>query len=110
MAEIRTYYLEDLDENIVPHPWNVNNLKGIIIKESLFCHIFAYDIMHYISYHFFLSVKQNIGHVWLFGPRTLGKLILLTIGLNIKQNLSHPWLIGPHTSGKLIIFSICSKY
>ena len=64
-----------------------------------------------ITFHIiFLSVKQNIGHVWLLGPRTLGKLILLTIGLNIKQNLSHPWLIGPHTSGKLIIFIICSKY
>ena len=52
VAKIRTYYLEDLDENVVPHPWNVNNLKGIIINESLFCHIFAYDIIRYISYHF----------------------------------------------------------
>ena len=24
---IGTYFLEDLDENIVPHPWNVNNLR-----------------------------------------------------------------------------------
>ena len=27
VAGIGTYYLEDLDEKVVPHPWNVNNLK-----------------------------------------------------------------------------------
>ena len=27
MVEIGVYYLEDLDEKIVLHPWNVNNLK-----------------------------------------------------------------------------------
>ena len=27
MAGIGVYYLEDLDENVVPHPWNVNNLR-----------------------------------------------------------------------------------
>ena len=26
VARIKAYYLEDLDEIIVPHPWNVNNL------------------------------------------------------------------------------------
>jgi len=26
MASIRAYYLEDLDENVIPRPWNVNNL------------------------------------------------------------------------------------
>ena len=24
---IGAYYLEDLDENVIPHPWNVNNLR-----------------------------------------------------------------------------------
>ena len=24
---IGAYYLEDLDENVVPRPWNVNNLR-----------------------------------------------------------------------------------
>ena len=24
---IGAYYLEDLDENVVPHSWNVNNLR-----------------------------------------------------------------------------------
>ena len=28
VAGICAYYLEDLDEKAVPHPWNVNNLKG----------------------------------------------------------------------------------
>ena len=27
VARIGVYYLEDLDEKIVLHPWNVNNLK-----------------------------------------------------------------------------------
>ena len=27
VAGIDAYYLEDLDEKVVPHPWNVNNLK-----------------------------------------------------------------------------------
>ena len=27
VAGIGAYHLEDLDENVVPHPWNVNNLK-----------------------------------------------------------------------------------
>ena len=27
MAGIRAYFLEDLDENVVPRPWNVNNLR-----------------------------------------------------------------------------------
>ena len=27
VAGISAYYLEDLDENVVPHPWNVNNLR-----------------------------------------------------------------------------------
>ena len=27
MAGIGAYYLEDLDKNVVPRPWNVNNLR-----------------------------------------------------------------------------------
>ena len=27
IAGIGVYYLEDLDEKVVPRPWNVNNLK-----------------------------------------------------------------------------------
>ena len=27
MAGIGAYFLEDLDEHVIPHPWNVNNLK-----------------------------------------------------------------------------------
>ena len=37
----------------------------------------------------FLSVKQNLSHVWLIGPHALGKLTLYDIFLNVKQNLSH---------------------
>ena len=27
MADIGAYFLEDLDEHVIPHPWNVNNPK-----------------------------------------------------------------------------------
>ena len=27
IAGIRAYFLEDLDEHVIPRPWNVNNLK-----------------------------------------------------------------------------------
>ena len=27
LAGIEAYFLEDLDENVVPRPWNVNNLR-----------------------------------------------------------------------------------
>ena len=36
-----------------------------------------------------LSIKQNIGHVWILRPHTLGKLICQIIFLSIKQNLSY---------------------
>ena len=28
LASIRAYFLEDLDEHVIPHPWNVNNLRS----------------------------------------------------------------------------------
>ena len=27
VTSIRAYFLEDLDEHVIPRPWNVNNLK-----------------------------------------------------------------------------------
>ena len=27
VAGIEAYFLEDLDKHVIPHPWNVNNLK-----------------------------------------------------------------------------------
>ena len=27
VAGIGAYFLEDLDEHVIPHPWNINNLK-----------------------------------------------------------------------------------
>ena len=27
ITDIKAYYLEDLDENVIPFPWNVNNLQ-----------------------------------------------------------------------------------
>ena len=42
-------------------------------------------ILHII----FLSVKQYLGHAWLFKSHTLGKLIPLVILLSVKQNVSY---------------------
>ena len=57
----------------------------------------------------YLSIKQNLSHVWLLGPHILGKLILFIIYLNIKKNIGHVWLLEPHTLGKLIFSSYFSK-
>ena len=32
VAGIGAYFLEDLDEKVVPHPWNVNNLRRYCYK------------------------------------------------------------------------------
>ena len=37
VAGIGAYFLEDLDEHVIPRHWNVNNLKSIIINESFLC-------------------------------------------------------------------------
>ena len=37
VASIGAYYLEDLVENVVPHPWNVNIYDVIIINDMKFC-------------------------------------------------------------------------
>ena len=59
----------------------------------------------------YLSIKQNLGHVWLLRPHTLGKLISFNhFFLNIKHNLNCAWLLRPHTLGKLILPIIFSKY
>ena len=50
-----------------------------------------------------LSVKQNIGYVWLVRPHAIGKLILL-IRLSVKQNICYVWLFRPHVLGKLNTF------
>ena len=60
-------------------------------------------------FRLFLSVKQNIGHAWLFRPHALGKLTLSIISLSIKQNFGHVWLLGLHALGKLILH-IIPKY
>ena len=44
------------------------------------------------------------------GPPALGKLIFLDVYLSIKLNLGHVWLLGPHALGKLITFSHYFKY
>ena len=36
-----------------------------------------------------LNIKQNLGHAWILGPQTLGKLICQIIFLSIKQNHSY---------------------
>ena len=54
-----------------------------------------------------LNIKQNIGHAWLLGPHTLGKLIFLIICLSVKQNIDYAWLLKPHALGKLTLSITC---
>ena len=37
--------------------------------------LFGFVMLHVMCSDIYLSIKQNIGHVWLFGLHTLGKLI-----------------------------------
>jgi len=39
MARIGAYHLEDLDENVVPRPWNVNNLRRTLVMPGFSNHI-----------------------------------------------------------------------
>ena len=42
VAGVGAYYLEDLDERTVLHPWNVNNLKRITIDKKCYTMFFAF--------------------------------------------------------------------
>ena len=39
MADIGAYFLKDLDERVIPHPWNVNNLRRSQVMSGLSDHI-----------------------------------------------------------------------
>ena len=84
-ASIGAYYLEDLDENIIPHPWNVKNLRhyyyycyelpcySYLIYWRFIMDAFAEVITIYRKV---LSVKQNLGLFRLLESQALGKLTL----------------------------------
>ena len=74
VAGIGAYYLEDLEENVVPCPWNVNNLR---------------KYYYYSLPYFCLSIKQNLSHAWPLGPPALSKLMLNDISLSVKQNFGY---------------------
>ena len=42
VAGVGAYYLKDLDERTVLHPWNVNNLKRITIDKKCYTMFFAF--------------------------------------------------------------------
>ena len=70
VAGISAYYFEDLDENIVPYPWNINNLR-----KYYFFTIFWFITLCVMHSTICLNIEQNLGHAWFLGPHTLGKLI-----------------------------------
>ena len=43
----------------------------------------------YHAFYYLLDIKQNLGHAWLLGSHTLGKLIFCDIYLSNKENLSY---------------------
>ena len=54
---ISAYNLEDLDENIVPHPWNINNLRMYY-----FFTIFWFITLYVMRSTICLNIKQNLDH------------------------------------------------
>ena len=54
---ISAYNLEDLDENIVPHPWNINNLR-----RYYFFTIFWFITLYVMRSTICLNIKQNLDH------------------------------------------------
>ena len=57
-----------------------------------------------------MDIKQNLSHVWLLGPHTLGKLILPIISLSVKQSLGNVGSLEPYTLGKLTLIIIQDYY
>ena len=75
VAGIGTYHLKDLDENVVPCPWNVNNLRMYYYWWKFSLPYFFFVTLYVMRSIIWLNIKQNFGHAWLLGPHTLGKLI-----------------------------------
>ena len=49
--------------------------KVLLLMKAIFTMFLVYYIMCY-AFYYLLNIKQNLGHVWLLRPHTLGKLIL----------------------------------
>ena len=58
VAGIGAYYLEDLDEKVVPRPWNVNN-RSISLAQIL-----SLSSMYVLHFGNHLSTRQNQGLAW----------------------------------------------
>ena len=50
-----------------------------------------------IIFYKYLSVRQNKGSVWIFGPQSLKRLITSSIYSSDEQNLKGARLLGPPT-------------
>ena len=92
-------------------PLECKEPKNVLLLIKVFSAIFSFITLCITLPIIYLNIKQNIGHTWLVGPYTLGKLIFSIIFLHImflsiKQNLSYTWLFEPHALGKLILHSI----
>ena len=75
VAGIGAYYLEDLEEKANHDPGMYIILEDIIINEVFYSPCLG--LLYYTSCvsDIYQSIKQNLGHVCLLGPYTLGKLI-----------------------------------
>ena len=75
MAGIRAYFLEDLDKHVIPHLWNVNNLKRSLGP---------YTLVKLTLNDIFISVKQILGYVRSLKPHTWVKLTPSGIFISVK--------------------------
>ena len=55
VAGIGAYYLEDLDENTVFRPWNVNNPEKVLLLMKAFFAIFL--VFHIICHLFYYLLE-----------------------------------------------------
>ena len=73
VAEIGEYYLEDLDENVVPLECKQPE-KVLLLMKTVFTIFLVYYIMCH-AFYYLLNIKQKLSHVWLLELHTLSKLI-----------------------------------
>ena len=83
LGRVISYHLGGWNTCILPQrsrrksctiPLECKELAKILLLMKFILAMFLLQYALYLS--FFLSIKQNIGHAWILGPHTLGKLIL----------------------------------
>ena len=70
-------------------PYRITSVAGIqpekvLLLIKVFSTILLFITLCVIFLIIYFNIKQNLGHIWLLGPYTLGKLIFSIIFLSVK--------------------------